>query len=225
MPRIRTKTETVYTFAELSDEAKETAVSEYAERYEYFDGEAALDSVAKLAERFGARLSDYRLEWTPYGRGGFATFKGTDPEYSDLEVWEALEAAEFHFGAANLPSEFDGSEALDANAEAPAEWMEALNRRAISETLAELGEFCPVTFKGRGDCVLTGFHTDEIALDGFRETFYKYGSADLRELLTDAFEAVQRSVIDEYEYQTSVEAFSEASEANGWEYHEDGTIA
>jgi len=94
----------------------------------------------------------------------------------------------------------------------------------IAERLEQLGTFNPETFKGHGDCKLTGFCHDESAIDGFRKAFLKDGETDLDDLMRAAGETWLYACQADYEYQTSMEAFRETCDANEYEFDEHGNM-
>lgn len=95
---------------------------------------------------------------------------------------------------------------------------------AVAAKLAMLGEYDPITLRGRGSCVLTGFCADEDAIDGFRLA-YARGERDLSTLMQSAFQTWLKAAQADCEAQYTDEVFAETAEANGWEYEEDGTSA
>ena len=98
-----------------------------------------------------------------------------------------------------------------------------LTRDEIGGLLAELGTYDPDTLKGHGECKLTGYGTDEDAIDGFRIAFMG-GESDLNKLLQAAFRswlaACQADCADYY----SDERFAELCDINEWEFNESGDI-
>ena len=62
--RQETTTRNIYKFSELSDDAKANAKQKYAENDDFPQGQEARESLEKLAEHFGARLSDYEIDYT-----------------------------------------------------------------------------------------------------------------------------------------------------------------
>jgi hypothetical protein len=93
----------------------------------------------------------------------------------------------------------------------------------IERLLELLGSYNPDTQKGNGDCVLTGFSSDEDAIDGFRLAFHG-GERDLNKLMQAAFthwlKACQAYCKSQYED----EAFAETCDANEYEFFEDGKM-
>ncbi len=98
-----------------------------------------------------------------------------------------------------------------------------MERPEIEARIKMLGNLDPVTFRGLGECKLTGYCADEDALDGLRKAFYS-GESDLNELLQEGFESWLKAAQADCEHQASDEAFAELCEANGYEFDEDGTM-
>lgn len=120
MAKQRTRTDTIYQWNELSDDAKDNARNRYF-ACEYNWGDEALDSLKALAKHFATRLADYSIYWDDCSHS-YAKF--TDCE---LSLSKAL------------------------------------------KLLGELGEYNPDTFRGLGECKLTGVCFDEPAIDGARK--------------------------------------------------------
>lgn len=101
--------------------------------------------------------------------------------------------------------------------------MPELKESEIAERLAKLGSYNETTLRGNGDCVLTGYCSDEDAIDGFRQAWHA-GERDLSKLMQAAFrtwlKAAQADCRDFY----SNEQFSEHADANGYEFTESGVF-
>lgn len=98
---------------------------------------------------------------------------------------------------------------------------EDMSEDGIAAKMAELGTFNAETFKGNGDCVLTGFCADESAIDGFRAAWSK-GERDLSRLMGAAFRSWLKDALADYAGQMEDDAFAETCEANGWLFLESG---
>jgi len=61
---MREVTTKVCRYDELSDAAKEQARQDYAGTVGYLSGDEALDSIKKLAEHFGGRVTNYDIDWS-----------------------------------------------------------------------------------------------------------------------------------------------------------------
>jgi len=94
----------------------------------------------------------------------------------------------------------------------------------LESRLDALGTYDPVTFKGHGQCLLTGYCHDESVIDGFRKAFYADDVVDLDKLLQAGFktwlEAVQADCADQF----SDETFGEHCEANDYDFTADGEL-
>jgi hypothetical protein len=96
-----------------------------------------------------------------------------------------------------------------------------MSRREIGRRLRALGGYDKKTLKGHGDCKLTGYWTDEDALDGMRKAYFA-GESDLCELLQEGFSSWLKAAQADAEDQYSNERFAEFCEANGYEFDEKG---
>lgn len=102
--------------------------------------------------------------------------------------------------------------------------MPGLSRPEIRRRLAKLGKFCRQTKKGYGDCKLTGYCTDENAIDGLRLAFLA-GESDLDKLMQAAFRSWLEAGQDDYAAQYEDENFAEMCEASGYEFKGNGELA
>lgn len=102
--------------------------------------------------------------------------------------------------------------------------MPDMSQEEIAEKLTELGAYNPETLKGLGDCKLTGFCADESAIDGFRKAFMSDGETDLDQLMQAAFTTWIEAANADCEAQYSYGSFSYFSDANNYEYYEDGKL-
>lgn len=93
----------------------------------------------------------------------------------------------------------------------------------IQKRLEALGSYNPDTQKGNGDCVLTGYCSDEDAIDGFRIAFHG-GERDLNKLMQAAFKHWLQACQADCKSQYEDEAFDETCEANGYEFYENGRL-
>lgn len=85
------------------------------------------------------------------------------------------------------------------------------------------GSFDPETYKGLGDCKLTGTCWDEHLLDGMRISLFG-GESDVKQLMHDGIYCLNKATADEIEYQQTHEAFAELCEANGYWFDEVGHL-
>ncbi len=71
----------VLKYEELSDSAKETARQNYAANMGYLHGDEALETMTKLAEHFGGKVSNYEIDWT--GAVCHSTMEFDMPDYEN----------------------------------------------------------------------------------------------------------------------------------------------
>jgi hypothetical protein len=141
------------------------------------------------------------------------------------EAVDSLKAYADHFGVTLRDYNLDPSNANLSDAKFELDWDEdEYTEEYIEEQLDAAGNYDPETFKGHGDCLLTGVCYDENLFDGFRIEFMD-GERDMMALLQSGFYELAKAVEADYEYQTSSEAFAETAEANEYEFNEDGSWA
>ena len=172
---MKTKTINVYEFSELSDKAKENAISNYITYFEYGWGDEAIKSVEAFCEHFGCTVNNYSIDFLEPNRNNFSI------SYAELE---------------------DGE---------------------IESLLNELGDYNKDTFKGLGDCKLTGVCFDEDVIDGFRTAWFN-GERDLRELISEGISEWESSVRSDAEYQISEEGFADHCDCNNIEFNKEGEM-
>lgn len=138
----------------------------------------------------------------------------------EREAMKSLEALAGHFGGKLADYSVDWAACSHSSARFD---MPDLEPEEIEARMATLGTYDPATLKGHGDCKLTGYGTDEDAIDGFRAAWHA-GERDLSALMSAAFktwlEAAQADCADMY----SEERFAETSDANEYEFTEDGKL-
>lgn len=202
--KTRTVTITAYAFSELSDKAKERAIEDYRNAVGYAWADDALASIKALAAHFGGKVKDYEIDWWSAARSHM-TFDMPDAD---------------NVGNDNLPDSIQRSighsDATDDDVKAAYEkWLEA--------KIATLGDFNPITLKGHGSCVLTGYSADEDAIDGLRQAWHK-GERDLDKLMQAAFDSWMEAAEADYEAQYEEATFAEHCDANEYEFDEDGKL-
>lgn len=146
---------------------------------------------------------------------------GDEYHWADDEL-ASLKAFAEHFGAKLAKYEIDWGNGTYSSAsfDVPETEMEPAE---LEKLFSELGTFDPVTLKGNGDCVLTGYCGDENAIDGARMAWSK-GERDLEKILQAGFRTWLKAAQADYEYQLSDEATEESIIANEYEFTADGKI-
>lgn len=174
---MKTVTTTVYEFSELSEQAQENALENYANSSQYFWGGEAIETLSKGADYFGSKLLNYSIDWM-------------NPSQSTIIFNE----------------------------------VDELTKTEIKSLIKSAGKYNSKTFKGIGECKLTGVDHDENFLDGIRISFFKNGETDINELLKQGAESLLIACEKDYEYQLSKEAYTEHCQANGYEFTEEGEL-
>jgi hypothetical protein len=93
----------------------------------------------------------------------------------------------------------------------------------LKELIEALGEYSKESLRGNGECKLTGFGSDEDAIDGLRKAYLE-GERDLEKLLQAGFRSWLKACQEDYENQLSDESIAETCEANDYEFNENGKI-
>lgn len=141
----------------------------------------------------------------------------------DDEALASMNALAKHFGGRMYDYSIDWF--ASSHSYARFEMPEDMEEEEIARRLGELGTFNPETLKGNGDCKLTGYCSDEDAIDGFRAEFFKQkkaGQIDLESLMQAAFKTWLKAAQDDCEHQYSDEALTENGEANDYWYEANG---
>lgn len=135
---------------------------------------------------------------------------------------KSLKALAEHFGGSvsDYSVDFCNSSYSHAKFDMPSD----IEKPEIARRLKALGSYNRKTLKGNGDCALTGYGSDEDAIDGFRAAFLRDGETDLEKLMQAAFKTWLKAAQNDCEAMFSDEGMKETSEANDCEYTEDGEI-
>lgn len=88
----------IYTFDQLSKEAKEKALNKYIETAEFYWADDYLKSLKGFAEHFGASLKNYSIDFHPYGERSSVEFDLPDEEPAGDE----LKALIYEMGTFNI---------------------------------------------------------------------------------------------------------------------------
>jgi hypothetical protein len=136
------------------------------------------------------------------------------------EAIASLSALVEHFGGSmkNYSVDFFATSHSSASFDLP-----ELKEDEIKEKVDALGDFDPETLKGKGDCVLTGYCSDENAIDGLRIAWHS-GERDPEKLMQAAFRSWLADAQADCEAYYTDENFGESSDANEREYTEDGYL-
>lgn len=102
-------------------------------------------------------------------------------------------------------------------------YMEDITEEELKEIIDSLGSYDKETFKGLGDCVLTGYCADEDAIDGLRIAYFK-GERYIKRLLMAAFNSWYDAVHNDYMYQFTIGYFTDFADANNYEFLKDGSL-
>lgn len=76
----------IYEYKELSPKAREKARQDYARGEGYLHAEEAKESITKLAEHFGGKVTDYDIDWS--GAYSHSTMEFDMPHKDDMDAEE-----------------------------------------------------------------------------------------------------------------------------------------
>lgn len=136
------------------------------------------------------------------------------------EALESLSALAVHFGGKLKDYQIDWFASSYCSADFDMPDMEEAD---IAAKLAALGTYDPVTFRGHGDCKLTGFCADESAIDGFRKAWHA-GERDLGKLMQAAFREWLKDAQADCAGQYEDENLADFCETNDYEFTAEGDI-
>jgi Fe-S cluster biosynthesis and repair protein YggX len=209
---MRTITTTVYSFNELSEDAKETAIQEFrnegVDASHYWD--EAHDSVKKFHNVIGTRegVNSWLDINTGHIEDDILNLSGLRLRTYLINNFEELfyERKYRRHGASTI--------------------NEPKRHRLISRIGKDCnGLFYPVyrsNFLTESCCPLTGVCYDENLLDPFKKFIKEPDNSTFEDLLNEAMESLRISLENEEEYRNSDEAITEDIEANEYEFTEDG---
>lgn len=224
---MRIKEEKVYTFDELSDDAKERARDWYREGMETTDyAENVIEDAARMADLLGINL-----------RNRVARLHGGGTRMEPEVYWSGF--SHQGQGACFVGSyHYRKGSARAIAAECPSNWIDReTNERHENKSNAELNRIAHeladvqrahffrlsarVSHRGN-DC-----HEMSVSIDVFDgDNDADEDTAEtVRELLRDFMRWIYRGLETEYEWQTADEQIDEAIRANDYEFTEDGRRA
>jgi len=193
---MKTKTINIYSFDELSEEAKEKALQDYKERNtEIFWMDETIESLEGLFKNCdGISLKDYSLgEYNSWIRVDF-----TNEEVENFTGKRAMAWLENNL-LSNIRVSYYG------------------------DKRKELRQYGKYYYAGQiKPCPFTGYCVDDDLLDDLIKEV-KEGS-DLKTAFEGLASTVQRIIQNEVEYQNSNEYITEHFEANNYEFDEEGNI-
>lgn len=203
---MRTETITIYKFNELSEEAKQKAISEYKDNTSEFTWTREwLDSLEKGLKNFGAELKDCSIDPLNINCSSWRIVNnntGTDEMSGQrLRTW--------------LVNNYWGNFY---------ERKHYGEYRKIEKTGKYKYQYYSKCQQIETSCPFTGFCGDEDFMDVFREFLRKPDSRTFDELLEDATEKLLRGMENDCEYQLSDEFIAEELDANEYEFNEDGRM-
>ena len=210
--RMQTNTFPIYTYGELSDEAKSKVQSWLSDDFDY---EFVLEDAATIADLFGLDIRQTRktlmngghrydptIYWSGFwSQGDGASFEGT---------------YKYKKGALKAVKEYCG----DAEVHRIVKGLQDVQRRHFYKLTARMG-------RGAGSNFYSHSNTMSVDVSHYDDEYHDIGDAEeeVTQLMRDFADWIYGQLEKEHDYQTSDEAVAEACEANGYEFYEDGSIA
>ena len=196
---MKTHTINTYSFAELSEESKATAIDQCREvEIENYDNSEITDTWKAMEKLFNVRA-----EADLYGRVS-VNFNNWRDEARELTGARAMAYAWNNFGGSILKGKYYSTSG---------KWIDG------KYTYKSLHSKCQLEYS----CPLTGMCYDHDGLDPMYNLMHgKEWNATLESVIRDCFESLEKASIAEFEYRTSNEGVRETIEANDWEFTEDG---
>lgn len=209
---MRTKEIPVYTYAELSDTAKEQVCSWLSQGIDYdfvYEDAAAIADLLGIDIRQtrktlmgGGHRYDPTIYWSGFcSQGDGACFEGT---------------YKYKKGSVKAVKGYCGDKEVHRIAESLAE----IQKRYSYKLTARMG-------RGHDSNFYSHSGTMSVDVSHYDDEYRDLGSAEdeITQLMRDFADWIYKRLEEEYEYQTSDEVIAETCEANGYEFYEDGSIA
>lgn len=209
---MRTKSIPLYTYAELSDTAKQQVCSWLSQDIDY---DCVYEDVATIADLLGIDIRQTRktlmggghrygptIYWSGFwSQGDGACFEGT---------------YKYKKGSVKAVKEYCGDKEVHRIAESLAE----IQKRYSYKLTARMG-------RGHGSNFYSHSGTMSVDVSHYDDEYRDLGSAEdeITQLMRDFADWIYKRLEEEYEYQTSDEVVAETCESNGYEFYEDGSIA
>lgn len=158
-----------------------------------YDFSEAMESIKEGLKHFGFKLVDWDIDY-----------------YRASNAWFKIEYTQNHYNE-NDREDLEGARL----------WKCLHNQNFLQY-------FCKYDRKYKplldGNCPFTGITYDEDFLYPIKEFMQRPSSViNFKELMKDCVRSVLKSIEEEYDYQSSFEYFKEEAEANGYEFHDDGS--
>ncbi len=230
MPEIITKEITAYAFHELSDRAKDKALSDWLSDYNYFEPDWLIDNAKEEGNKRGFEVNDVRWSLNEPGEGAcwqgrvnlvkFLDYhlKEDNPDHHRYVVlreiindgWTEPWTGVGYMGWRSVHS---GCVEVDYISDGPLYSLIEEQQHYAEESPLLVAEG---PLQGADVEVLAKAIDAKTLLEAFRQWIQDEARAYADTLHADIKSA--------YEEETSMEYFADMAEANGWRFDEDGTI-
>jgi hypothetical protein len=206
----------LYSFSELSDEAKQNAIENYRSKgYEPNWTQENTDTVKAFYNVFP--IEQYGRDWTNF------RINANHDEINDFSgirlakyIWNNYKDQLFK---GKYYSGFNGVQ------DKPIRHKRLkVNEIKTGSNKGKFGHYYHSAITLDNSCVLTGYSIDDDILQPVYEFLEKPDNTTFEELIQDCLNAWQKAVESDEEYQNSDEYIAEYFEANNYEFIEDGEI-
>lgn len=213
----------LYSFNELSDEAKGQAIERYRNNiHDYAWTGENKDTLEKFAEIFPIKITD----WSYGGRGEGVSFYFTESD--EIENMSGLRLAKYLWN--NYKTDIFKPKWRDMGklglTDNPIRHKRVKSKQ-ITNNCPNKGKYSNSYYSAIFTdtwCQLTGYYMDNEILDEIYKYIDKPDSRTFRDLLEDCFDNWVKACNADIEYQNSDEYISEHLEVNEYEFTENGEI-
>lgn len=199
---MKTKTINVYSYAELSDKAKERAWLDSLQHFEYAWADDNAASLKGFENTFPLKIK----HWEYGGRGEGVNFEMTCDDAVTLLTGQRL--------ATYIWNNFRNDIYKGKFYSTSGNYVDGKYSYKSRHSKIILESSCP----------FTGYCMDDALLDEVFAFMEKPDSRNFEELMGDCFEAWVKACNDDADYQSSQPAFAESCEANEYEFDESGDM-
>jgi hypothetical protein len=193
---MRTIETTLYTFDELSVEAKTTALNNHCNTNEFTWSDEWFSSLNKGIEAFGSSLKrGYSIDWS--------SANCSYAKAEEIEYWEDISGERLRTWIYN----------------------NLYSYLFVGKTYRKAKKRVSRVLFVENDCPFTGYCGDESFLKPARELLKQRKISKtytLQDLLEDCIDSLIRAAQNDYEWELSEEYFADMCDANNYEFTEDG---
>lgn len=189
---MRTITEKIYTLSELSDKARERAYRKWLDNYDYPFAYDNRSVLRDFSDIFNLRVDHWEYDTSTYNYRFSTDNSGEVDELKGERLYKYI--MNNFWSKLYLPKIF----------------YKSYEKRRKSKVFFD------------NECVLTGYYLDDIILKPIYDFLEKPTDKTYYDLMDDCLDGFFKACRDDYETCCSEENFADESEANEWEYRQNG---